>query len=114
MLDLTAFEVLAIPGNDAHAIGINGHRVHAGNDEVGFLDIAGPAGSTGGHGPGGVQDRQLGFDHRRQVRDGLVDIELGVEALPVPDQAHEALHSKADARGGMGLRHRNVDQHGVV
>ena len=54
------------------------------------------------------------LDHRRQVRDPLVDVELGVEALPVPDEAHEPLQAEAHARRGMGLRHGDVDQDGVV
>ena len=54
------------------------------------------------------------FDHRCQIRDPLVDIELGVEALPVPDQAHEALQPEADACRGMGFGDRNIDQYGIV
>ena len=60
MLHLAALEILAVPGDDPHAVGIDGHGVGAGDDEVRLLDLAGPARSARGQGPGGVQDRSAG------------------------------------------------------
>ena len=114
MLHLAAFEVLTVPGDDPHAIGINGHRVRTGDDEVWLPDLAGSAGTARDQGAGCVQDGQPGPNHRCQIRDPFVDVELGVETLPVPDQPHEPLQPEADPGGRMGLRDGDADQDRII
>src|SRR4030042_2200553 len=110
MFYLAAFEILTIPWNNTHPIGIHGHRVNSSNDEIGFHNRAGSSRAARGQGPSGIKDGKLRFDDGAQVGYCLIDIILRMKTLSIPDETHQSLHAHAHTRGGMRLSNGNVDQ----
>src|SRR4030042_3481516 len=93
MPNLSPLEVLPVPRNHTHTIRIPGDRIHASDDEIGFLNLSRATRSAGNQGPSGVKDGKLRFDDCSQIADGLIHVVLRVEAPSIPDETHESLHA---------------------